>query len=171
MKGMNRAKNRGLYESTQLSENCIFISHKYEDLAAAKEIASYITDSGIDIYLDDKDSGLLAAVKANDSKKIVDCIENALASSTHILVLVTENTRNSWWVPYEVGYAKNGGTQIASLLLKNVNEFPDYLKIEKTLTGYESFSSYIRDIRHSHLMFESVSVQHKEQLLRYIREH
>lgn len=46
-----------------------FLSHKCEDMAAAKEIASYIMDGGIDVYLDDNDSDLKSAVKENNSKK------------------------------------------------------------------------------------------------------
>lgn len=178
-RGINRAKNneRYLYESAQYSKYCVFISHKYEDLKAAREIAEYIQDSDIDVYLDDNDDGLQEAAENNDSEKIVKCIETALKSSTHILVLVTENTRKSWWVPYETGYAKNGGKNIASLLLKNVDEFPDYLKIETMLTGYESLSEYIKniykDMNPYMALFESVSTaaseMHKSELLKYIR--
>lgn len=171
-KGINRAKGSLKYESTQLYNECIFISHKYEDLDAARAIASYIMDSDIDVYLDDNDDGLQSAVQSNDSKKIVECIENALTESTHILVLVTKNTRMSWWVPYEVGYAKHGNISIASLLLKNVAEFPDYLKIEKTLTGYNSLEKYINDIKGLSVLFEVghdiIAAGHKPKLLKYI---
>jgi hypothetical protein len=173
-KGINRAKKHEIYENANLLKSCVFISHKYEDLRAAKEIAACIMDAGIDIYLDDNDNGLQSAVKNNNSYRIVECIENALMASTHILVLVTENTRESWWVPYEVGYAKKGTKEIASILMKDVDEFPDYLKIEKTMTGYEGFLDYINDIEHLHSIFESVDQWtvdlHKEQLLKYIRQ-
>lgn len=180
-RGINRAKNaqHAIYESVNSSKYCVFISHKYEDLEAAREIAAYIQDSEIDVYLDDNDNGLQEAAENNDSEKIVRCIETALKSSTHILVLITENTRKSWWVPYETGYAKNGGKNIASLLLKNVDEFPDYLKIETMLTGYESLSEYIeniyKDMKSYTTFFESVltdvSDMHKSKLLKYIRSY
>ena len=80
-------------------------------------------------------------------------------------------------MPYETGYAKNGGKNIASLLLKNVDEFPDYLKIETMLTGYESLSGYIKniykDMKPYTTFFESVLTDvsdiHKSKLLKYIR--
>lgn len=177
-RGINRAKNAqySIYESVNKSKVCVFISHKYEDMEVAREIAAYIQDLGIDVYLDDNDKGLQEAVKNNDSERIVGCIETALKSSTHILVLIAENTRKSWWVPYEVGYAKKGCKDIASLLLKNVDEFPDYLKIETRLTGYESLSKYIKSIYEDNnpnaLLVESVSTNvcdmYKSELLKYI---
>lgn len=172
-KGINRAKIHNIYESVNLQKSCVFISHKFEDLRAAQEIASYIMDVGIDVYLDDNDDGLQAAVDDNDSEKIVECIENALNTSTHILVLVTENTRQSWWVPYEVGYAKNGEKEIASILKKEVEEFPDYLKIEKTMRGFNDLVVYIYEICGLQPVLESINENaaelHQEQLLKYIR--
>lgn len=178
-RGINRAhysEMQSLYESKKLSEHCIFISHKYEDLDAAREISEYIKDSDIDVYLDDNDDGLQEAVKNNDSEGIVRCIEKALQNSTHILILVTENTRESWWVPYETGYAKCKKKSIASLLLKHVNEFPDYLKIERTLEGYCDLSKYIKSIKNQYqILFESLlesvpDIVHKGSLLKYINE-
>ena len=79
-RGINRAKNaqHAIYESVNSSKYCVFISHKYEDLEAAREIAAYIQDSEIDVYLDDNDNGLQKAAENNDSEKIVRCIETGL---------------------------------------------------------------------------------------------
>lgn len=179
-KGINRAHTRGLFESslTHGKKGCIFISHKYEDLKAAQEVADYITDYGFDVYLDDQDLKLKKAVDTNNSQGIVACIEAGLNTSTHILVLVTDNTRMSWWVPYETGYAKKGDKGIASLLLRKADEFPDYLKIEKTLSGFKDLTDYLETLPKSAPimestvpMYERTNVQgnHKYALLNYIR--
>lgn len=173
MKGINRAKIYAINDSVNLPQKCVFISHKFEDLEAAKEIAACIMDAGIDVYLDDNDDGLQAAVDDNDSKRIVECIENALITSTNILVLVTDNTRQSWWVPYEVGYAKRGKIEIASILKKEVDEFPDYLKIERTMQGIRDLEKYLKDLNSLQPLFESINEKavdsHQQQLLKYIR--
>ena len=178
-KGINRAHPIGLLESyAHAQSNCIFISHKYEDLDAAREVAEYIMDYGIDVYLDDRDLKLQKAVDANNSEEIVSCIENGLNASTHILVLVTEHTRMSWWVPYETGYAKMGKKEIASLLLKKAEGFPDYLKIEATLNGFEDLTGYLEAFPALKPLMEStlsqyertiVQHQHRDALLEYIR--
>ena len=142
-KGINRAYPRGIFETQSVSETCVFISHKYEDLKAAQKVAGYIMAYGIDVYLDDRDFKLKKAIDQHNSRGIVSCIETGINSSTHILVLVTENTRKSWWVPYETGYAKKGTKGIASLLLKEADEFPDYLKIETTLKGFDDLTTFL----------------------------
>lgn len=52
-KGTNRAYlPREFVESyyTHAQRDCVFISHKYEDLNAACEVAEYIIDYGVDVY-------------------------------------------------------------------------------------------------------------------------
>lgn len=177
-KGINRAYSHGIFEAHTFAGNCVFISHKYEDLNAARKVAAYIMDYGIDVYLDDCDCKLQKAVDMHDSKGIVSCIENGLNWSSHILVLVTENTRMSWWVPYETGYAKKGDKGIASLLLKEADEFPDYLQIEKTLYGFEDLTEFLNTLSMTEIMTESTALEyehycverrHRGSLLEYIR--
>jgi len=180
VKGINRAHSREILEAHTCVGNCVFISHKYEDLDAAREVASYIMDYGIDVYLDDCDCKLQKAVNMHNPKEIVSCIENGLDKSSHILVLVTENTRMSWWVPYETGYAKKGDKEIASLLLKEADEFPDYLQIEKTLSGLKDLTEFLNTLLMStaEIMTESAALEyehycverrHRSSLLEYIR--
>lgn len=179
-RGYNRAHTTELLESylSHAQNDCIFISHKYEDLDAAQKVADYIMDYGIDVYLDDCDHNLQKAVAANNSEGIVACIENGLNWSTHILVLITENTRMSWWVPYETGYAKKGGKGIASLLLKEADEFPDYLKIETALNGFTDLTNFLDTLSMPVTMMEAASLdferdcverRHRDSLLEYIR--
>lgn len=180
-RGVNRAYSKGLFESNlaHAQSGCIFISHKYEDLKAAQRVAGYIMDYGFNVYLDDRDLKLKKAVDMNNSQGIVDCIEEGLNISTHIMVLVTEHTRMSWWVPYETGYAKRGKKNIASLLLRKADEFPDYLKIEKTLKGFGDLTSYLDNLPILTPIMEStlsrderifVRNQNRGALLEYIRE-
>ena len=177
-RGVNRAYSNGIFEAHSISGSCIFISHKYEDLSAARKVADYVMAYGVDVYLDDRDLKLKKAVDAHNSQGIVSCIETGINSSTHILVLVTENTRKSWWVPYETGYAKKGKKGIASLLLKEADEFPDYLKIETTLAGFEDLTKFLDTLPTPKLMMESTMLdyerilarnQHRDSLLEYIR--
>lgn len=160
IKGINKAIStyNTIYEnSASISKKCVFISHKSEDIEAAKALSELITSKGIDVYLDINDSGLQRATRENDAQKIVNCIEKALSVSSHILVLVTNKTKQSWWVPYEIGYSKKGKKQIASILLKDVTDFPDFLQIEKKLRGLNDLKNYIREINSDQYFEESVS--------------
>lgn len=178
-KGINRAllsdEYRAVYEyASAQSKKCVFISHKSEDIDVAKSVAELLKNNGIDVYLDTNDSGLQRATREGDAKKIVACIERALSISTHILVLVTEKTKESWWVPYEIGFSKKGRRGIASLLLKSVSSFPDYLEIERKLHGLDDLKKYAQELRSTTFYFENtndiyVLKQIETNLLNYIR--
>lgn len=177
-KGRNRAEitryGYGLFEDTSSKKKCVFISHKSEDKIAAKYVGDLLKDAGVDIYLDLNDEALQQATRENNAAKIVEYIEKALVASTNILVLVTDNTKDSWWVPYEIGYAKNGKKGIASLLLKKTDNFPDYLEIERKMKGFEDLKTYLKDLVEPTSFYEAASVneidqQLVENLLKYIR--
>lgn len=123
---------------------CVFISHKKEDESAAIAIGSYLTDVvGINIYLDIQDCVLSEAVSASNDQKIVDSITQGLNYSTHLLCLISDKTKLSWWVPYEIGYADKQATNIAILKLKNVEDIPSYLKIKKVIYNTDEFLRYV----------------------------
>ncbi len=125
---------------------CVFISHKSQDSEDAKAVADCIRSYGIDVYIDLDDQGLKLASVTDDSAGIVEHIQKGLSVSTHLLALISDNTRDSWWVPYEIGYAKKANKKISSLLLGNINdEIPDYLKIEETLSQ-EEIEKYIKGL-------------------------
>ena len=157
-KGINRALEsvckkrefKGDIDSKQASKSCVFISHKSSDEKAAKAVAEYLMLNNIDIYLDKKDEGLQKKIQEVDTEGIVASIDEALKYCTHILVLVSDETKKSWWVPYEIGYSKKGEKKIASALLKSNNEdFPDYLKIERIIKNYCDFKNYVAEVQRS----------------------
>ncbi len=137
-----------LKESYGATENCIFISHKADDKEKAVEIGDYIMKyANIDVYLDIYDEGLQGAVKNGNDKEVVRHLEQGISKSSHILCLISEKTQTSWWVPYEIGYAKKAGKGIASLKLKNIDDIPSYLKIEKFIMGTKSLNQYLNSVK------------------------
>lgn len=171
MAGENRAqfyeKRHVIYESTLndvTKKKCVFISHRSTDKEAAEAVAQYLMENDIDVYLDKYDQGLQTADRVNDARTVVQHIERGLSVSTHILTLISTKTRESWWVPYEVGYAKKGGKKIASAILLNdiTGDFPDYLKIERMIKKPEEFQQYVREIKQNSRyggLFESMRME------------
>lgn len=108
----------------------IFISHKQEDEAPAKYICNELNKLGVKAYLDLLEGELL--LRGED---LTNHIKNRLNNCTDILVVMSEKTKNSWWVPFEIGMAAQKDFPIVSYLINNV-ELPDYLsywpKLRKT---------------------------------------
>lgn len=153
--GLNRAELKGyacsVFENYVVKGSkegiCVFISHNSQDKADAMAIADYLRSCNIDIYIDMDDEKLQKATAKGDAKSIVEHIQDGLKYSTHLLALISDKTTTSWWVPYEIGYAKNAGKKIASLLLKKTNDdFPDYLKIETMLVTTSDVEDYAEQV-------------------------
>ncbi|WP_075518281.1 toll/interleukin-1 receptor domain-containing protein [Moritella viscosa] len=156
MAGINRAlpiagnesyKFHNIYSSMKEDKPCIFLSHISVDKQAVKGIADYIMEKAdIDVYLDIHDDELQRAVDRGDSAGITELIERGIASSTHTMCLISKKTIESWWVPYEIGYAKKSGKEISSLKLKETVELPDFLKIGEIIHGTKSLNEYIQKV-------------------------
>lgn len=90
----------------------LFISHRQKDEIRAREIAGIAQKVGFQYWLDVLDPDLLsiaatATPTPQQSLRLAVLIEVALVNSTHILALMTANTKGSMWVPYEYGRAKD----------------------------------------------------------------
>ena len=147
MSGINRA----LFEHRHLAKAnkpCIFLSHISVDKSSATAIGTYITKHGnIDIYLDVNDSDLQNAVRRGDPASITQFIEQGLSNSTHIMCLVSADTVGSWWVPYELGFAKNAGKHLSTLKLKGEIILPAYLQISEIIPGTDTLNNYLTRVQ------------------------
>ena len=131
-----------------LGRPCIFLSHISVDKVAVAEIARYITARGdIDVYLDANDDELQKAADEGNAAGVTDFIERGLSNSTHIMCLVSANTVRSWWVPYELGFAKRSGKPLATLRLKDAVNLPAYLEISEIIRGTESLNKYLTGVK------------------------
>jgi hypothetical protein len=151
MAGVNRAftESRHLSKGTASGANpCIFLSHISVDKASATAVGNYITSRGdIDIYLDVNDVDLQDAVSKGNPAGITRFIERGLSKSSHIMCLVSASTVSSWWVPYELGFAKNAGKQLSTLKLKGEVPLPAFLEIGDVIRGTKSLNDYLTRVR------------------------
>ena len=150
MAGRNRAltETRSLVKSASDSPHaCIFISHISIDKAAATDIANYILGADFDVYFDENDKELQKAVVERNPWAITQFIERGRANSSHILCLVSESSVSSWWVPYELGFAKRAGKGLATLKLKGQVSLPEYLQIGRVILGTKSLNEYLSEIK------------------------
>lgn len=154
------------YERSLNSTQCIFLSHKNEDKEACLQISKYLEDAGIDYYLDIYDENLQIASDENNPFKITECLKNGIKSSSHMIVVVSEKTKDSQWVPFEIGYGhasivdKNlepaeskSSLNLAFLTLKEISDIPipDFLKIAEPIRGIRSLNEYLEKIKPSEL--------------------
>ena len=133
----------------------IFISHQKKDADIAKKIADYLVEAGIDIYFDQYDS----SIDRSNPTSVVNAIKTGIESSTHMLVVFSQNTFESMWVPWEIGYAYNSPIALNVLRLKGVpkDKLPEYLKVVKMIFDIWDLNqmiSKITNIDNNRLVFE-----------------
>lgn len=87
----------------------VFVSHKSEDKNMALKVAKCIVEYGLVPWLD-----VIDLTTDGDDETIVDRIEAAIFKSLSLLVVVTDVTNESWWVPFEIGLAYDREKQLAS---------------------------------------------------------
>lgn len=158
------ALNRYYYPTKYESRNmvlslgikCIFISHQQRDKDAAKKIADYLIEAGVDVYFDAYDGDLRISHQSNNAKAVTDSIRKGINNSSHMLVLVSPNTLYSTWVPFEIGYGYDK-TALYTLCLKGIPKggLPEYIKA----------GEIIRDIWDINHFISNISNQNQEFLL------
>ena len=164
--------NYGVRDSRR---KCIFISHNKADEEAAIAIGDYLTKiANVNIYLDVKDCILQEAVSEENDRKIVTSIQTGLNLSTHLLCVISDQTRLSWWVPYEIGFADRQNVEITSLMLKKADDIPSFLKINKSLKNTDDFLHYISDFGEygsltRDFKYEELSNSNLSSIQKYIR--
>ena len=166
IKGYNKAsvfsKSEWLKESVSVKNRpCVFLSHKHEDKQSCREIAKYLADSQIDYFLDEDDDSLQRAVRQRNPKKKTENIKRGIRESTHMLVVVSEKTYKSQWVPFEIGYGhaaildktmiqneRENVIKLAILTLKEISErnLPSFMQTGYILRGTKSLNKYIMSI-------------------------
>jgi hypothetical protein len=120
----------GLKRSGSLLKPRVFVSYKSKDRQYAFRLAYLADDEGFNYWLDVLDPNL-TAVQNQQPYIIASIIELALLNSSHIIAAMTPNTRDSAWVPYEFGRAKDAtimSSQAASWISPQLTQpIPEYL--------------------------------------------
>jgi len=105
----------------------IFISHKKEDSNKALELEKYIKSKypSYKVYVDELDN------KINSYDNVTDRIVYQLRKSNHLLVIFSEHTQKSMWVPFELGIAYERDQGIGVFIWEDnyldLNNLPEYL--------------------------------------------
>jgi hypothetical protein len=119
----------------------VFISHRTANDVTARRVHDRLTQKhGIKCYLDDLD-------RQTKSSDITALIVSRIQECTNLLALMTPNTRGSWWVPFEVGVAREAPRIISSFTNLAQRDLPEYLTEWPVLRGdgaVDTFAEYYK---------------------------
>lgn len=100
----------------------VFISHKSTDVVVAKKVSDRIKRNGLDTYLDVIDDALL-----KDGPELADHLLRRMGTCDQLIAVVSSQTKESWWVPWEIGVGSEKGFRMASFSEGYVT-LPSYLE-------------------------------------------
>ena len=115
----------------------IFISHKKEDSGIAAKIALELRLIGIPFYLDVLDTSV-----TKSGKELTDHIKRNLNDCTDIIVVISEATKYSQWVPFEVGMSAQKDMPTATFLQENAL-LPEFLEYWPRLKQPNDIKKYV----------------------------
>ncbi|MCB9833781.1 MAG: toll/interleukin-1 receptor domain-containing protein [Planctomycetes bacterium] len=128
------------------ARRCVFISHNSVDKAFARKIAQAVMSLGADVYFDEADKELQDATAMGNERAIVECILRGLSSCTHLLGIVTSSTKDSWWVPFEIGGAMGKARSCAHIVSEQVQSLPEYIKTAELLLDRWDLSKWVAKV-------------------------
>ncbi len=126
----------------------IFISHKKEDEKKAIKLSDYIEGKfGFSTYVDVLDD------KIYKYENVTERIVSQLRNSTHLLVVFSEHTKKSMWVPFELGVAYEREEGIGVYICPDNfsglrdNDLPEYLEEFPKMKNDTDLDKYLNLIK------------------------
>lgn len=135
----------------------IFISHKQEDSDTANRLAGELRLLGIPYYLDILDSTVTTSGRA-----LTEHIKRNLNDCTDIIVIMSEATRLSQWVPFEVGMSAQNDMPTATFLKSSVS-LPEFLEYWPRLKYTSDIATYVSARREVQNEYAKKSIYEMEQ--------
>ena len=115
----------------------VFISHKNDDSALALTIQRAFLKNGVLSYLDILDNKM-----TSEGKELTDRIRSNLNLCSEIIVVMSDATKNSWWVPFEIGMSAQVHMPTASFLESDI-VLPSYLNYWPRLKTANDIDKYV----------------------------
>ncbi|RGH56088.1 TIR domain-containing protein [Ruminococcus sp. AM36-18] len=116
----------------------VFISHKDIDYGIAIQVQNILKKNQVEAYLDVLDNSITGT-----GEKLTKHIKGKLNECSDILVVMSENTKSSWWVPFEIGMAAQKDLPTVSYLQSGIM-LPDYLSYWPRLKCNADIVKYIQ---------------------------
>ncbi|MCZ5858580.1 toll/interleukin-1 receptor domain-containing protein [Vibrio parahaemolyticus] len=116
----------------------VFISYRHSDRSVALGINEYLKRSGISTYMDVLDP------ESQSTENITEVITKNIAKSTHLIAVISRETAQSWWVPFEIGEATISATRIASFRA-GYSQLPEYLEMWPQMSQQSHLELFVKE--------------------------
>jgi hypothetical protein len=127
----------------------VFVAHKDEDSVLATRVAARLRQCGSDAYLDKFDP-----TASSHGDELGDHLRQILGLCSHLMTVVTQKTKESWWLPWEIGISTEKELPISTFAGESC-DLPSYLRKWPYLQRLEEIDVYVRVSNQVEKMTES----------------
>ena len=145
------------------AESIVFISYKRSSDFDTAYACARILDSanGVTYWIDEEDECIANAQSFRSDIRIANCIEKGLDASSALLSIISQETFESPWIPYEIGGAR--GRQrfsipytlspaprphplIAHFIRGNIEDVPDFIALGTPLISLSEVTAWAKSV-------------------------
>ncbi len=150
-------KTAGSIKVSDYDSYDIFLSHSYNDRIIIPALKAELEAFGYRVYVDWIDDKLLS--RDNVSKDTAKILQKRMKQSKCLIYATSENSSNSRWMPWELGYFDGIKDKMVGILpiKKHGNNFRDDFKGEEYLGLYYYIDKSILKNQNKTLLFVNES--------------
>ena len=124
--------------TTHTEDSEVFLSYRHSDRDTAWELAHDLDRRGRRVFIDVHDN-TLAPGQGDLDNALMTAIDNART----MIIVVSDETQGSWWVPWEIGVSTPSGKPRAMYKLQTTRPLPDYLEKLQRLRNSTEVNSWV----------------------------
>lgn len=94
-----KVEQRAINESKQINGKTVFLSHSSMDHELVPGVLLILENHGAKVYVDEKD----AEMPKGDYSAVAERLRSAVKGCRRFVLLVTTNSKQSKWIPWELG--------------------------------------------------------------------
>ena len=146
--GMNLAKSWGDSRwsgtvimkayTTHTEESEVFLSYWHADQSTALGLANDLDRQGRRVYVDVLDDTLMLGQQDLDNALVT-----AISKSDTMIIIVSDETRGSWWVPWEIGVSTPSRKPKAMYKPQTYRPLPTYLDKLRRLRNASEANTWV----------------------------
>jgi hypothetical protein len=164
---INKSASTILYESADEFNDYknydIFLSHSYRDAEIILGIQKFLEDMDYSVYVDWIEDKNLDRNKVD--RETAQILKKRMISSKCLFYVTTENSSNSKWMPWELGYFDGIKNKVAILPVKD-NPIGDYYFGQEYLGLY----NYVSKSNNELYIVEPGIFQEKQRFIEWIKQ-
>jgi hypothetical protein len=140
----NDLLNESIKEQSALRNYDVFLSHSVKDAKTVLGVKNWLEANGMNVYVDWIDDKQLD--RSQVTSRTAETLRNRMRQSSCLLYIATDNSSQSKWMPWELGYFD--GYSIGKVaILPILNSEDDYFYGQEYLGLYPSVKNWThRDI-------------------------